>query len=370
MKLTDEILKAVMPNAPKARRALFLPFLNEAALRFGITTELRLAAWLATLAVESMELRYTEEIASGAAYEGRDDLGNNQRGDGRKYKGGGLIQWTGRDVYTKGAAYFGEDFVNSPEKVRQPRWACLSAAWFAVVYKNLQPLADKRNFLAYQICVNGRNRKTGLPNHWTERKAYYERALRVIPDNFVLTGDLPKGILTHETPVEVDDEYPDYELTPETGVESSEGGEATKEPAETGKNDSSPVSGENTATSGASSTAGKDVLCKERPSTFVKWLTAIKFGFGAFLASLSAYCGNDEIKTQVVQKGIENVNKDSIPLIGMILLYTAIGVGAGLLLMFAAAFLWDRAARRSKELNEKKIDAAQDPNKTTVDFKN
>lgn len=75
--------------------------LNEAMSEFKINNSVRIAAFLAQIAVESGCLRYSEEIASGEAYEGRKDLGNTQKGDGVRYKGRGLIQLTGRHNYRK-----------------------------------------------------------------------------------------------------------------------------------------------------------------------------------------------------------------------------------------------------------------------------
>jgi putative chitinase len=82
-------------------------------LESGISTPLRMAHFLAQLAHESGELRYAEEIASGDAYEGRADLGNSEPGDGRRFKGRGLIQLTGRFNYEAYGKTRGKDYTVS-----------------------------------------------------------------------------------------------------------------------------------------------------------------------------------------------------------------------------------------------------------------
>ena len=95
MNITEEQLRYIMPGAG-ARAARYLKPLNVARDYFDISTPARQAAFLAQIAHESGQLRYKEEIATGRAYEGREDLGNNEEGDGVKFKGHGLMQVTGR----------------------------------------------------------------------------------------------------------------------------------------------------------------------------------------------------------------------------------------------------------------------------------
>ena len=86
--------------------------------------------FIAQIGHESGQLKYSEEIASGKAYEGRKDLGNTQQGDGVKFKGRGLIQITGRFNYIQLSKDLGEDFIKNPELLSTPKYAVQSACWF------------------------------------------------------------------------------------------------------------------------------------------------------------------------------------------------------------------------------------------------
>lgn len=164
-------LLAIMPNAGK-RIPAFLSPLNDTLTEFGITSGIRMAAFLAQIAHESGELRYVRELATGAAYEGREDLGNTEVGDGVRYKGRGLIQLTGRNNYQDISDFFGIDFLDDPGLLETPEWACRSAGWFWAM-KKLNILADhndEENFILITKRING-----GL-NGYADRQKYWVRA--------------------------------------------------------------------------------------------------------------------------------------------------------------------------------------------------
>ena len=115
---------------------------------------LRLIHFLAQLAHESGNFRYMEEIASGAAYEGRKDLGNVMSGDGVKFKGRGPIQLTGRANYRKYGQQLGIDFENNPEIVALPSVGLLVACKFWSD-NGLNELADKDDVVSITKRING-----------------------------------------------------------------------------------------------------------------------------------------------------------------------------------------------------------------------
>ena len=166
--LDEATLLKIMPHA-KSRVQDFLEPLNAAMREFHINTPVRQAAFLAQIAHESGELRYVKEIASGAAYEGRKDLGNTQPGDGMRYKGRGLIQITGRNNYAECGKAMGVDLITNPELLETNDLACRSAAWFWAS-RGLNDLSDRGDFERITKRING-----GL-NGYQERLVYHARA--------------------------------------------------------------------------------------------------------------------------------------------------------------------------------------------------
>jgi putative chitinase len=140
---------------------------------FDINTPARQAAFIAQIAHESGQLRYVRELASGAEYEGRADLGNTMIGDGIRFRGRGLIQVTGRANYKACGAALHLDLILFPELLEQPMYACRSAAWFWKT-RGLNELADAGDQVKITRRINGGTK--GL----AERLAYFELAKKVI----------------------------------------------------------------------------------------------------------------------------------------------------------------------------------------------
>ena len=179
MALTLDQLKIIMPRSGK-RAELFVLYLDQAMIEFGIDTPKRMVAFLATLCVESGQLVYMEELASGAAYDGRVDLGNTksealaiaaQHGStpGRWWKGHGPIQITGYDNHRICGGELRLDLLHNPQFLTQPEHGCRSAGWFWK-RNNLNKWADTEDWDGVRDVVN-RGHKTariGDANGWQE----------------------------------------------------------------------------------------------------------------------------------------------------------------------------------------------------------
>lgn len=197
--ITAAQLHQIMPQADTAR---WVDKLNAAMAAHGIDTPTKQAAFLAQIGVESGQLRRTSEnlnysasrltevwpsrfptIASATpyahnpeklanhVYANRNGNGNEASGDGWKYRGGGLMQTTGR------ANYRSAGFENNPERLREDATAADSAAHFWQsngLNERTASALDHNGFNGVTRTVNG-----GL-NGANERWQMYQRALSVL----------------------------------------------------------------------------------------------------------------------------------------------------------------------------------------------
>jgi predicted chitinase len=168
--------KVVKTIAPKAKASIVsglsaaMPELIEIA---DLSTPRRIAHFLAQLAHESAGFRTTVEYASGAAYEGRKDLGNTRPGDGVRFKGRGLIQVTGRDNYRTYGDAIGQDLINVPEEAAKFPAAALTAAHYWR-RRALNADADADDIVMVTKKINGG--RNGL----AQRAAYLKAAKRAL----------------------------------------------------------------------------------------------------------------------------------------------------------------------------------------------
>lgn len=122
---------------------------------FGILdSPLCFAHFLAQAAKETGGFQLFTEIASGAAYEGRVDLGNVVKGDGVKFKGHGIFQLTGYFNYVLYSKHTGLDLVTNPKRAAEPDLSVLIACHFWK-QKGLEALALKDDVVGVTKKVNG-----------------------------------------------------------------------------------------------------------------------------------------------------------------------------------------------------------------------
>lgn len=133
----------------------------------GIVGEIR-RHFLAQMLHESSGFVYLKEIASGVAYEGRKDLGNTEPGDGKKYKGRGIIQLTGRSNYRRYGKLIEADLENHPLAAEDPDIAVEVAIAYWLDKKCNEP-AFLGKFEEVTRRING-----GL-NGLSDRLVWYER---------------------------------------------------------------------------------------------------------------------------------------------------------------------------------------------------
>jgi putative chitinase len=148
--------------------------LNNCLKVFNINTTPRIRHFLSQISHESGGGRWLKELASGAAYEGRTDLGNTQPGDGRRYKGAGYIQITGRASYQAFADYINDQRIMEGVDYVASKYPATSAGYWW--YNNkMNELCDTNPTVA-QVT----RRVNGGYNGLADREYYYGRAVQII----------------------------------------------------------------------------------------------------------------------------------------------------------------------------------------------
>ena len=143
---------------------------------------LELVYFLGQCGHESCGLRYPVEIHDGSNYEGRQDLGNTEPGDGVKYAGTGWIQVTGRFNHQSFADAIGDPKVMELGKTYTSEkypWSISGHWWKQNGMKEMCAARKECNNAQIDEIgarVNGRMR----PNGADDRIAYTDRAYRTL----------------------------------------------------------------------------------------------------------------------------------------------------------------------------------------------
>lgn len=193
MILTAEQLQKITPGTPLERIETFIPHLNIYLPAYDIDEPVEVASYLAQVLHESGGLKWTREIWGPTSQQIRYErdfkqewsaankrnslafqLGNEFKGDGKKFAGHGLIHTTGRYNHLKESM----EMFNDDRLTRTPELLCtpVYAVWSSVIYwqrKKLDLHDDDLSIKKETKIVNG-----GY-NGSVDRENYFARALAV-----------------------------------------------------------------------------------------------------------------------------------------------------------------------------------------------
>ena len=122
---------------------------------------------MANILHETANLKFLKELADGWAYEYRSDLGNDQPGDGPKYKGAGVLQLTGKHNYSRLCAAIGDPRIMEGVDYVAEVYPFRSAETW--IHENrLLECAQQKGFDAVCVRINGGH------NGYQDRLAKYQ----------------------------------------------------------------------------------------------------------------------------------------------------------------------------------------------------
>lgn len=177
--ITEPQLARIFPSSSKSRRNGYMRGIQTAIqLTHAGETVNRTAGLLATIAVETGELKWLEEIwgptMAQRSYVGR--MGNRTLAEAKRYKGRGFVMLTGRENYEAASK---SDIVNCRELVNCPSWAANPfpsgkiLAWYWLT-RDINEMCDLGHWQDVRRAVNG-----GL-NGYAPFLACVKRAISVL----------------------------------------------------------------------------------------------------------------------------------------------------------------------------------------------
>ncbi|MTI31077.1 glycoside hydrolase family 19 protein [Xanthovirga aplysinae] len=184
--ITTLQLQQIMPNAFTIDIQKYEQPLNELMPQYEINSPLRVAHFIAQLAHESGNFKFTSEnlnysatalykvfrkyfptketaeryarkpeLIANLVYANRLGNGDEKSGEGWKYRGRGLIQITGKANYRDCGKGLELDLLNKPEILAEtPQTAISSACWFWKT-RNINKYADKDDLKKVTRTING-----------------------------------------------------------------------------------------------------------------------------------------------------------------------------------------------------------------------
>lgn len=167
---------ALSSNSQRERELIDL------AVKAGITGN-QLAAFLAQLAHESLGFNRMQETGDTDRYEPQKNprraarLGNTQPGDGKKYRGRGYIQLTGRENYRRIGQQLGLPLVDHPDQAANPTVAAKIAIryWLTRVAPRINNWNDVREVTK---TINPGETGASLPDRAANYQHYLQRVVR------------------------------------------------------------------------------------------------------------------------------------------------------------------------------------------------
>jgi putative chitinase len=191
--MTPLILAKGLNISPNKASAWF-PYIEETFTKYSIDSPNKQAGFLGQIAVESGSLKWLRELWGptpiqrtyernfAAAWPPTPEdqtnrkafmLGNSEVGDGFRFRGGGLIQTTGRGNFTKLSEALGHDFISHSVDIALPEWASLSAGQYWED-NSLNDIADAQDWQTLTRRING-----GL-TAYNERLAFIKTFLELL----------------------------------------------------------------------------------------------------------------------------------------------------------------------------------------------